>query len=59
VATHSVRFGDRVRWTERRTQDIIQDNIDGSDENDDASGRVKQTLGLEVPPGDIIKPVRR
>ena len=59
VTIRSVRLGDRVRWSARRTQDIVQDNVDGGDENDDASGRVKQALGLEVPPGDIIKPVRR
>ena len=43
---------------ERRTQEIIQDNIDGGDENDDASGCIKQALGLEIPPGNVVKCVR-
>jgi len=40
-----------------RTQEVIQGNINGSDEDDDASGHVKQTLGLEVLPGDVIESI--
>ena len=49
-----------MRWyskKQERTQEIIQGDVDWSDKKDDTSGCVKQVLGLEVPPGDVIEPV--
>lgn len=43
----------------KRTQEIIQDEVDWSDKKEDLDGHVKQALGLKVPPGDVIKCVSR
>jgi hypothetical protein len=55
----SDRFYDRVQRKQEHTQEIIQDEVDGSDENGDTSGCSEQVLGLEIPPSDVIKTVCR
>ena len=54
----SARFYGRIQQKQKHTQEIIQDEVNGSDENDNTSGYSKQVLGLEIPPGDVIKTVR-
>jgi hypothetical protein len=39
------------------TQEIVQDDVDRRDEKDDPSGSIKQALGLEIPPGDVVETV--
>jgi len=43
---------------EKHTQEVIQDDVNRSDENNDTSWHVKQVLRLEILPRDVIKPVR-
>ena len=58
MVTCSARFYGRIQQKQKRTQEIIQDEVNGSDQNDDTSGYSKQVLGLEIPPGDVIETVR-
>jgi hypothetical protein len=58
--TQSVAFKkrkDQKKKEKERTQEIVQEDVDRRDEKYDTSGNVKQVLGLEIPPGDVVKSV--
>ena len=57
MMTRSAEFYDQGQRKRERTQEIIQDEVNGGNENNDTSGCVKQALGLEIPPGNVINTV--